>query len=184
MELRTKLEKASAAHDDTMRQVAKWQAAQLNVRRLGEQLALRELEAELDGYTAATVEAKTDLNQAQAALAQAQQRLDNLPTQIKAAEAKLQSQLDTLGRENNALDALGQLFANRKKFQSKMTATAKESAELVTNDPENKNLAKAAELLNESITLLGKDIESIQARIDSQQQKTDASKATLVGTQQ
>ena len=65
-----------------------------------------------------------------------------------------------------------------------MTATAKESAELVTNDPENKKLAKAAELLNESITLLGKDIESIQARIDFQQQKTDASKATLVGTQQ
>ena len=65
-----------------------------------------------------------------------------------------------------------------------MTATARESAKLVTNDPENKNLAKAAELLNESITLIGKDIESIQARLDAQQQKTDVTKATLVGTQQ
>ncbi|MEC8974001.1 MAG: hypothetical protein VYB66_09615, partial [Verrucomicrobiota bacterium] len=52
-ELRAELEQASAAHDDAMRQVAKWQAAQVNVRRLGEQLALRELKAELEGYTAA-----------------------------------------------------------------------------------------------------------------------------------
>ena len=184
MELRTKLEQASAAHDDTMRQVAKWQAAQLNVRRLDEQLALGELEAELDGYTAATAEAKTDLNQAQDALAQAQQRLDKLPAQINAANDKVQSQLDTLGRENKSLDALDQLLAQRKEFHSKMTATASESAELAANDPDNKHLAKTAELLNESITLIGKDIESIQARLGAQQQTTDAAKATLVGTQQ
>ncbi len=184
MELRTKLEQASAAHDDTMRQVAKWQAAQLNVRRLDEQLALGELEAELDGYTAATAEAKTDLNQAQDALSQAQQRLDKLPAQINAANDKVQSQLDTLGRENKSLDALGQLLAQRKEFHSKMTATASESAELAANDPDNKHLAKTAELLNESITLIGKDIESIRARLGAQQQTTDAAKATLVGTQQ
>ena len=59
-ELRTELEQASAAHDDAMRQVTKWQAAQVNVRRLGEKLALRELQSELEGYTAATAEAKAD----------------------------------------------------------------------------------------------------------------------------
>ena len=62
---------------------------------------------ELEGYTAATAEAKAKLSQAQAALAQAQKQLTNVPAQANAASEKLQSQLDALGRENEKLDALG-----------------------------------------------------------------------------
>ena len=45
-----------------------------------------------------------------------------------------------------------------------------------------KETAKVADKI--TITLIGKDIESIQARLGAQQQTTDAAKATLVGTQQ
>ena len=90
------------------RQVAKWEAAQFNVRRLGEKLALQKLQSELEGYTTATAEAKAELSQAQAALAAVQQQLANVPAQTKAATTKLQDQLETLGRENEKLHALGQ----------------------------------------------------------------------------
>ena len=182
-ELRTELEQASAAHDDAMRQVAKWQAAQVNVRRLGEKLALRELQSELEGYTAATAEAKANLNQAQTALAQAQQQLANVPLQTKSAAKQLQSQLDALGRENEKLDALGQLLADRKAFQSKMDSTAKEAGELAATEPDNPNLAKAAELLGETVTLLGKDIESVQSRLADQQKTTNDSKIAVATIQ-
>ena len=117
-ERREKLEQARAAHDAATRQVAKWEAAQFNVRRLGEKLALQKLQSELEGYTTATAEAKAELSQAQAALAAVQQQLANVPAQTKAATTKLQDQLETLGRENEKLDALGQLLADRKSFQS------------------------------------------------------------------
>jgi WD40 repeat protein len=182
-EHRKKLEQAKTAHDAATRQVAKWEAAQINVRRLGEKLALRELQAELEGYTAATAESKTKLSQAQAALAQAQQQLANVPAQTKAASAKLQSQLDTLGRENEKLDALGQLLDDRKAFQSKINSTAKETAKLAATEPENPNLAKAANLLNETVTLLGKDIESVQTRLTAQQKTTDDAKTAVAVAQ-
>jgi hypothetical protein len=180
-ELRTKLEQASMAHDNATRQVAKWQAAQINVRRLGEKVALQKLQTELKDYTNATAETKAELNQAQTALAQAQQQLDNVPAQTKATTNKLQSQLDALGRENEKLDALGQLIANREAFRSKMKTTARESAELAATDPGNPNLAKAADLLNETVTLLSKDIESVQSRLTAQQ-KTTAAATTAAAT--
>ena len=182
-ELRTELEQASAAHDDAMRKVAKWQAAQVNVRRLGEQLALRELKAELEGYTAATAEAKTKLNQAQAALSKAQKQLANVPAQTKAAAEKLQSQLDALGRENEKLESHAQLLTHREAFRSKMKTTASESAELAATEPGNTNLAKASELLGETVTLRGKDVESARIRLAAQQKTTDAAR-TRIGTAQ
>jgi chromosome segregation ATPase len=182
-ELRTELEQASAAHDDAIRQVAKWQAAQVNVRRLGEQLALRELKAELEGYTSATAEAKTKLNQAQAALLKVQKQLANVPAQTKAAAEKLQSQLDALGRKNENLESLAQLLTHREAFRSKMKNTASESAELAATEPGNTNLAKASELLGETVTLLVKDIESVRIRLASQQKATDAARTAIVTAQ-
>jgi len=158
-ERRQKLEQARSAHDAATRQVAKWEAA------------------------AATAESKTKLSQAQAALAQAQQQLANVPAQTKAASAKLQSQLDTLGRENEKLDALGQLLDDRKAFQSKINSTAKETVKLAATEPENPNLAKAANLLNETVTLLGKDIESVQTRLTAQQKTTDDDKTAVAVAQ-
>ena len=182
-EYRKKLEQAKTAHDAAKRQVAKWEAEQINVRRLGEKLALRELQAELEGYTAATAEAKAKLSQAQAALAQAQKQLTNVPAQANAASEKLQSQLDALGRENEKLDALGQLLADRKAFQSRMGSTAKAAGELAATEPDNPTLAKAANLLKETIGLLKKDIESVQSRLSEQQKSTAAAKTAVATVQ-
>lgn len=182
-EHRKKLEQAKNAHDTATRQVAKWEAAQINVRRLGEKLALRELQAELEGYTAKTAEAKVELSQAQAALAQAQQKLANVPTQTKTAIAKLQSQLDALGRESEKLDALGQLLDDRKAFQTKMESTADETIKLAATEPDNPTLAKVADLLKETITLLGKDIESVQSQLNTQQKSTATAKTAVAAAQ-
>ena len=178
-EQRTKLEQASAARDDATRQVAKWKAAQINVRRLGEKLALQKLQSELESYTAATAVAKAELSQAQAAFAAVQEQLANVPTQTKVGTAKLQSQLDVFGRENEKLDALGQLLADRKSFQLKIKSTARETAELAATEPDNPTLAKAASLLKETITLLSKDIESVQSRLNTQQKSTVAAKTAV-----
>ena len=182
-EHRKKLEQAKNAHDTATRQVAKWEAAQINVRRLGEKLALRELQAELEGYTAKTAEAKVELSQAQAALAQAQQKLANVPTQTKTAIAKLQSQLDALGRESEKLDPLAQLLDDRKAFQTKMESTADETIKLAATEPDNPTLAKAAKLLKETVTLLGKDIESVQSRLNTQQKSTATAKTAVAAAQ-
>lgn len=182
-EHRKKLEQAKNAHDTATRQVAKWEAAQINVRRLGEKLALRELQAELEGYTAKTAEAKVELSQAQAALAQAQQKLANVPTQTKTAIAKLQSQLDALGRESEKLDALGQLLDDRKAFQTKMESTADETIKLAATEPDNPTLAKVADLLKETITLLGKDIESVQSQLNTQQKSSATAKTAVAAAQ-
>ena len=182
-ERREKLEQARAAHDAATGQVAKWEAAQINVRRLGEKLALRELQAELEGYSGATAESKTKLSQAQATLAQAQQRIANVPAQTKIATTKLQDQLETLGRENEKLDALGQLLADRKSFQSRMESTARETGELAATEPDNPTLAKVAGLLKETITLLGKDIESVQSRLNTQQKSTATAKTAVAAAQ-
>jgi hypothetical protein len=178
-EQRIKLEQATAAHNAATRRVAKWEAAQINVRRLGEKLALRELQAELESYTAATAEAKAKLSQTQAALGQAQQKLANVPTQTKTAIAKLQSQLDALGQESEKLDALGQLLDDRKAFQTKMESTADETIKLAATEPNNPTLAKAAKLLKETVTLLGKDIESVQSRLAAQQKTTADAKTSV-----
>ena len=182
-ERRQKLEQARSAHDAATRQVAKWEAAQINVRRLGEKLALRELQAELEGYTAKTAEAKVELSQAQAALAAVQQQLANVPAQTKVTTTKLQNQLETLGRENERLDALGQLLADRKSFQSRMESTARETGELAATEPDNPTLAKVASLLKETITLLGKDIESVQSRLNTQQKSTATAKTAVAAAQ-
>ena len=182
-ERREKLEQARAAHDAATRQVAKWEAAQFNVRRLGEKLALQKLQSELEGYTTATAEAKAELSQAQAALAAVQQQLANVPAQTKVATTKLQDQLETLGRENEKLDALGQLLADRKSFQSRMESTARETGELAATEPDNPTLAKVASLLKETITLLGKDIESVQSRLNTQQKSTATAKTAVAAAQ-
>ena len=182
-EHRKKLEQAKSAHDTATRQVAKWEAAQINVRRLGEKLALRELQAELEGYTAKTAESKVELSQAQAALAAVQQQLANVPAQTKIATTKLQDQLETLGRENEKLDALGQLLADRKSFQSRMESTARETGELAATEPDNPTLAKVANLLKETITLLGIDIESVQSRLNTQQKSTATAKTAVAAAQ-
>ena len=106
-----------------------------------------------------------------------------MPLQTKSAAKQLQSQLDALGRENEKLDALGQLLADRKAFQSKMDSTAKEAGELAATEPDNPNLAKAAELLGETVTLLGKDIESVQSRLADQQKTTNDSKIAVATIQ-
>ena len=182
-ERRQKLEQARSAHDAATRQVAKWEAAQINVRRLGEKLALRQLQSELDDYTAATAKAKAELSQAQADLDKAQRQLAGLPAQTKAASEKLQTQLDALGRENEKLDALGQLLADRKVFQSKIKSTAREAGKLAAAEPDNPNLAQAATQLKETITLLGKDIEAVQARLAAQQKSTAAAKTAVAAVQ-
>ena len=182
-ERREKLEQARAAHDAATGQVAKWEAAQFNVRRLAEKLALQKLQSELEGYTAATAEAKAELSQAQAALAAVQQQLANVPAQTKVATTKLQDQLETLGRENEKLDALGQLLADRKSFQSRMESTAGQTGELAATEPDNPTLAKVASLLKETITLLGKDIESVQSRLNTQQKSTATAKTAVAAVQ-
>jgi len=182
-ERRQKLEQARSAHDAATRQVAKWEAAQINVRRLGEKLALRELQAELEGYTAATASAKAELSQAQVGLAAVQQQLANVPAQTKVTTTKLQNQLETLGRENEKLDALGQLLADRKSFQSRMESTARETGELAATEPDNPTLVKVASLLKETITLLGKDIESVQSRLNTQQKSTATAKTAVASAQ-
>ena len=183
IERREKLEQDTAAHDAATRQVAKWEAAQLNVRRLGEKLALQKLQSELEGYTAATASAKAELSQAQVGLANVQQQLANVPVQTKVATTKLQNQLETLGRENEKLDALGQLLADRKSFQSRMESTHRETGELAATEPDNPTLAKAASLLKETITLLGKDIESVQSRLNTQQKSTATAKTAVAAAQ-
>ena len=182
-ERREKLEQARAAHDAVTRQVAKWEAAQLNVRRLGEKLALQKLQSELEDYTAATASAKAELSQAQVGLANVQQQLANVPAQTKVATTKLQNQLETLGRENEKLDALGQLLADRKSFQSRMESTHRETGELAATEPDNPTLAKVASLLKETITLLGKDIESVQSRLNTQQKSTATAKTAVAAAQ-
>ena len=182
-ERREKLEQARAAHDAVTRQVAKWEAAQLNVRRLGEKLALQKLQSELEDYTAATASAKAELSQAQVGLANVQQQLANVPAQTKVATTKLQNQLGTLGRENEKLDALGQLLADRKSFQSRMESTHRETGELAATEPDNPTLAKVASLLKETITLLGKDIESVQSRLNTQQKSTATAKTAVAAAQ-
>lgn len=183
IERRKNFETANAVHNAATRQVAKWEAAQVNVRRLGEKLALQEMQSELEGHTAATAEAKAELSQAQAALAAVKKQLADLPGQTKAATTKLGDQLDALGRENEKLDALGHLLADRKAFQSKMKSTATETAELAATEPENPTLAKAASLLKETITLLGKDIESVQTRLAAQQKTTADAKTAVAAVQ-
>ena len=141
------------------------------------------MQAELEGYTAKTAEAKVELSQAQAALANVQQQLANVPAQTKIATTKLQDQLETLGRENEKLDALGQLLADRKSFQSRMESTARETGELAATEPDNPTLAKVASLLKETITLLGKDIESVQSRLNTQQKSTATAKTAVAAAQ-
>ena len=141
------------------------------------------MQAELEGYTAKTAEAKVELSQAQAALAQAQQKLANVPTQTKTAITKLQSQLDALGRESEKLDALGQLLNNRKAFQTKMESTADETIKLAATEPDNPTLAKATKLLKETVTLLEKDIESVQSRLNTQQKSTATAKTAVAAAQ-
>ena len=182
-ERQQKLEQTRAAYDTATRQVAKWEAAQVNVRCLAEKQALRELQSELEGYTAATADARADLNHAQATLTAVQQQFAGLPAQTKAATTKLQDQLDALGRENKKLDALGQLLADRKSFQSKMKSTASEAGELAATEPANPTLAKAASLLKETITLFGKDIESVRSRLTAQQKSTEAAKTAVAVVQ-
>ena len=133
----------------------------------------------MESYTAATAEAKAKLSQTQAALGQAQQKLANVPTQTKTAIAKLQSQLDALGQESEKLDALGQLLDDRKAFQTKMESTADETIKLAATEPNNPTLAKAAKLLKETVTLLGKDIESVQSRLAAQQKTTADAKTSV-----
>ncbi len=183
VEQRKKLRQASAVHDAAERQVAKWEAAQVNVSRLSEELSLRKLQTELEDYTADTAVANAELTQAQAALNTVQQQLAKMPSQTIAAAAKLQSQLDALGRENEKLDALAQLLANRKSFHSKMSATAMEADELATTEPDNRTLPKASVLLKETVTLLGKDIESVQSRLAVQQKTTAAAKTAVAKAQ-
>ena len=182
-EHRKKLEQAKNAHDAATRQVAKWEAAQLNVRRLGEKLALQKLQSELEGYTAATASAKAELSQVQVGLANVQQQLANVPAQTKVATTKLQNQLEILGRENEKLDALAQLLADRKSFQLRMESTAIETGELAATEPDNPTLAKVASLLKETITLLGKDIESVQSRLNTQQKSTATAKTAVAAAQ-
>ena len=182
-ERREKLEQDTAAHDAATRQVAKWEASQLNVRRLGEKLALQKLQSELKDYTAATASAKAELSQTQVGLANVQQQLANVPAQTKVATTKLQNQLKTLGRENEKLDALAQLLADRKSFQLRMESTAIETGELAATEPDNPTLAKVASLLKETITLLGKDIESVQSRLNTQQKSTATAKTAVASAQ-
>ena len=183
IERRQKLEQARSAHDAATRQVAKWEAAQINVRRLGEKIALQKLQSELEGYTAATASAKAELSQAQVGLANVQQQLANVPAQTKVTTTKLQNQLETLGRENERLDALGQLLADRKSFQSRMESTHRETGELAATEPDNPTLAKVTSLLKETITLLGKDIESVQSRLNTQQKSTATAKTAVAAAQ-
>ena len=183
IERRKNFETTNAVHNAATRQVAKWEAAQVNVRRLGEKLALQEMQSELEGHTAATAEAKAELSQAQAALAAVKKQLADLPGQTKAATTKLGDQLDALGRENEKLDALGQLLADRKSFQSRMESTARETGELAATEPDNPTLAKVASLLKETITLLGKDIESVQSRLNTQQKPTATAKTAVAAVQ-
>ena len=182
-EARTKLEQASATHDEAMSQVTKWKAAQVNVLRLEEELNLQKLNTELEDYTTATAEAKAQLTQAQAALVQAQQQLDNIPIQTKVTTEKLQNQLSSLDRENEKLDALGQLLTDRKTFCSKMETTAKESAKVAATEPDNSDLAKAVSLLKETIAILKKDIDSVQTRHTAQNKSTETAKTAVAATQ-
>ena len=141
------------------------------------------MQAELEGYTAKTAESKVELSQAQAALAVVQQQLANVPAQTKIATTKLQDQLETLGRENEKLDALAQLLADRKSFQSRMESTARETGELAATEPDNPTLAKVASLLKQTITLLGIDIESVQSRLNTQQKSTATAKTAVAAAQ-
>ena len=178
-ESRTKLEAAAAAHDNASRQVARWMAAQINVRRLDEQLALQKLQTELEDYAAATSEAKAALDNSEADLAQVRQQLENIPEQIKIAKTKLQAQHDAFDRENKKIEALGQLISHRESLRSKAESAAKESAKLAATAPDNPVLAKATDLLNESVALLGKDIKSVQAKLANQQKTIDAAKTAI-----
>jgi len=193
-ELKAQLEKEKApaqAHVQAVsqlagarKQVARWQAEQVNVGRHVELSSLGELDAEFGLLKDVSSGAKTVFEKAQAELVAVQKELADAPAKIQAAEKSLSDRKAIVVAESEKLGGLNRVVTEKEAFLQKTDAFVAELAARHAKEPANNELAQAETQLKDQVRAsLLIDLNNAKGRVVAQQQTIETANTTVVSAE-
>ena len=175
---------AVAQLSEARKQVAKWQAEQVNVGRHLELSSLGKLDAEFGLLKDASSGAKSVYEKAQAELLAIEKELSEAPVKIQAAEKSLSDRKAIVVAESEKLGGLNRVVAEKEAFLQKTDAFVAELAARHAKEPANNELAQAETQLKDQVRAsLLTDLNNAKGRVVAQQQTIETANTTVVSAE-
>ena len=179
----TELAQAQSKAQKSERIVARWRAESINYTRHQEIRALYGLEDELSSLDEILEESKNVFSAAQQAVDAAAAALNSLPRKISDQQQVVSLKKAQVDAENTSLAKITANKNQKASFIQQVEQIEKKNQQQASTDPDNKILAEAGIKLAESLSLLQKDLQTVDAQLQAKQQKLVEAKTAVSGAE-